>query len=146
MEGVIRFICDTLYALVNIESAVYDKKYLKVKNSTYLILSALSIASFYIEKRDTGSLIEECLLSVAAVLPILLFATMTDGMGGGDVKYIFFNMLYLGAQEEINALIVCFVVLSVYKIKKRKQGPDRRIPLLPFMMIGNIIMLIITRI
>ena len=89
------------------------------------------------------------IMTVAVV--IIIFAIVTNAMGGGDVKYIFCSMLFLVPEREVSVLILWFLIMFtlmlIYSIVIQYMNPDKRkngIPMIPFISGAGIIMVIIS--
>ena len=89
------------------------------------------------------------IMTVAVV--IIIFAIVTNAMGGGDVKYIFYSMLFLVPEREVSVLILWFLIMFtlmlIYGIVVQYTKPDKRkngIPMIPFISGAGIIMVIIS--
>jgi prepilin signal peptidase PulO-like enzyme (type II secretory pathway) len=131
MINILCYIITLLYA------SIYDYKYLTVQNRINVIITILAVIS-------ADFTIWRVLVAFLFTLPILLLAAYKNSIGGGDIKFIFSNILYLGFSAGYAGLIiglplaVLFALASKYIFKKQTE----KIPLVPFLSIGFLVTII----
>lgn len=121
-----------LYVLILLISAWHDYKTREVKNRYSLfiiILSIWKVANY-----------RELLISGLLIIPLILILGYLN-CGGGDLKFIFANALYLGYENCIFALLVSMIIVILYykvylKLKKEEKDKNYSYPMLPFLVIG----------
>lgn len=120
------------YLGVLIFSSVYDLKYYKVSDFVHIILFALALFN----KNELGL---ECFLDIVYsflfFIFLLIIAACTDCMGGGDIKFIFSNMIFLGFLLGCQALFLSCVFMIFFRFKS-KYMTKRRIAMIPYLSIG----------
>jgi len=122
-----------MYVVLLIYAAYVDVKTLKVKRWVNILILILSI--FNIRTNLIGAVI--------ITAPFLIIAVWKNCFGGGDIKFIFVNACMLGFDETYVALIIAFAILSFqYLIVKRKKDKgNNRVPLLPYLVTGFLLVL-----
>jgi len=104
-----------LYIILSIKASIYDIKYRLVKNETYISLIFLSVSNIIrmiVEAEEINWFIcfirflTYSMLIMTVAVVIIIFAIVTNAMGGGDVKYIFYSMLFLVPEREVSVLIL----------------------------------------
>lgn len=80
------------------------------------------------------------LLDSAIVLIVLLvYATITNAMGGGDVKLMAILTLGYGAILAMLSLIVGLVLLLIFDKLKKPENRKKTYPLIPFLAAGFLV-------
>ncbi|WOO35770.1 hypothetical protein R2R35_18490 [Anaerocolumna sp. AGMB13020] len=125
------------YIITLLYASVYDYKYLTVQNRINVVIAFLAIMC-------SDFTIWRLLVAFLFTLPILLLAVYKNSIGGGDIKFIFSNILYLGFSAGYAGLIiglplaVLFALVSKYILKQQID----KIPLVPFLSIGFLVTII----
>ncbi len=133
-----------------VSASLYDIRYRKVKRIFYPILCLIfMLKQLKIMEEDvsvaTKNIGTDLIFSLLVFLFFLVMSVMTDCMGGGDIKFIFFNNMVLGFNAAFASLIICFAGIGSYGLinkRRRNRGNDRGIPLIPFLAVGSTISLI----
>lgn len=129
MAGIIYF-CILIYA------SYVDKKFEIVESKTYFLLCIVSIV--YAKELIFYHLIGAVIITA----PILIFAALTNSMGGGDIKFIFLNTMIQGMSKSYFSVMVGFLIVVIhYLIKKlfRRNQKKEKMPLVPYLSIGYMI-------
>lgn len=130
-----------LYGITILVAAVYDYKTMQVKPWANIGIIALGLLE---NIWNIPLLLFE---AIVIGLVFLCIAIKTDSIGGGDVKFIFANTLFLGFIKVYIGLLIGFGILSLqYLIRKiifRKRYKKNKIPLLPYLVTGFLIVLFI---
>ena len=82
----------------------------------------------------------ENLLGILSALPVFIIALITGKIGGGDVKLIAANGVFLGVRANITAQIIGFVILLVFYMPKKMRTDE--VPMAPFLSVGALIAMI----
>jgi leader peptidase (prepilin peptidase)/N-methyltransferase len=100
-----------------------------------IILSLVQVHDFNYILRIGGA--------VLIALPFLMLAIKTDKFGGGDIKFIFSNTLFLGFTFSYGSILIGFTLVILHYVWRRisrKTDKDRRIALVPYLSIGYIVL------
>jgi leader peptidase (prepilin peptidase)/N-methyltransferase len=128
-----------VYLITIVYASIIDIRKQIIYNGVYFALIILSFITYGVK----GLLIN---LPGAALItiPILIIAIKTDMIGGGDIKFIFCNILYLGFRYGYAGTIagLGFIIL-MYLIKwKSRKLTNRSIPMVPYLSCGYILFVI----
>jgi leader peptidase (prepilin peptidase)/N-methyltransferase len=85
--------------------------------------------------------------AVLIALPFLMLAIKTDKFGGGDIKFIFSNTLFLGFTFSYGSILIGFTLVILHYVWRRisrKTDKDRRIALVPYLSIGYIVLTLLS--
>lgn len=129
-----------------------DKLALLVKSSAFVYLQ-IRAASEDVKHREIPDWISiaiclcsipmfgaKNLIGVLSALPIFAAALITEKIGGGDVKLIAANGVFLGFRANITAQIIGFVILLVFYLPEKTRTIE--VPLTPFLSVGALIAMI----
>lgn len=128
------------------KASIDDIKYRIVKKPYNIII--ISIIKIIIEKtvkRDItmtfSKLIIELILVFLISFIFLILAIYKNSMGGGDIKYIFAILLFMGVEKGVSVLAINFILIAVYIMGLKFLRKDMRkgIPMLPFLFFSNLI-------
>lgn len=121
-----------IYIGILIFSSVYDIKYYKVSDFVHIIL--LILALFYQNEWSVAYFLD-IFYSLLFFVFLLIVAAYTDCMGGGDIKFIFSNMIFLGFLSGCQALFLSCVLIVFFHFKSRRMTKIR-IAMIPYLSIG----------
>lgn len=110
--------------------ALIDIEIMEIKDIYQLLLLILAAVTISIEKWSINNLIGALIIS----LPLLVLATVTESIGGADVK-VFFILGMLAKEKGIMVIYLLTIGLaSVFALYRLQKGSNRKeeIPLLPF--------------
>lgn len=103
------------------------------------ILAILRIITF------NHSWIDHLIGALVISVPYLILATLTQGMGGGDIKLVAALGLYLGVRPMIMSFMLTSIIGGVYAIAillTKKKSMKAQLPYGPFICIGAYIALV----
>lgn len=124
------------YFIILTIGSIYDFKYRKIPNCIHLLILCLCLFTFDIY-------LDGLILSI---ILLLLVAFTNFNIGGGDIKFIGVTGLLFGLEDTILMVILGIFVMFIYygidKVLRRKQV--KSLPFLPFFLIGNLPILLIT--
>lgn len=119
-----------LYLIILVIGGIYDFKYRKIPN--YIHLLVLSLCLINLNIRLDGLILSIILLSLVVFTKFKI--------GGGDIKFIGVTGLLFGLRDTILITTIGIFAMLIYyiiiKIIKRKC--IKSLPFLPFLLIGNI--------
>ena len=146
------------YVVISIKASIYDIRFRLVQNKSYIsliFLSVSNIARIIIEddKIEIMSWLNNQIINLAVSILITACAIVFNAMGGGDIKYIFCNMLLLVPGEGAYVLVLWFLLMflgmlifaAVKKAAKRADELKKGIAMVPFISMAGILTLIITK-
>ena len=150
-----------IYIIISTEASIYDIKYRLVKNETYISLIFLSVSNIIrmiVETEEINWFIyfirflTYLMLIISVAIVIVIFAVITNAMGGGDVKYIFCNMFFLIPERDAGILILWFLIIFtlmfIYSIAIKfilgRNKMENGIPMIPFISMAGTITVIIS--
>lgn len=115
-----------IYIVILLISSVLDIKKRVVSNKLCFIIALLSI----MEQKPVDYILSAFIITI----PLLILAIKTDCMGGGDIKFIFCNTLYVGLTRSIYATILACVLIIITRFKYKKA-----IPMIPYLSVGYLL-------
>lgn len=119
-----------LYIGTLVFSAIYDIKYYKVLNVIHFIIVFLALCY----KNSSGlEFLIEGIYSFLFFFFLLFISSYTNCMGGGDIKFIFSNMIFLGFLKGCQALFLSCVLLVFHNLK---LCPNAKIAMVPYLSMG----------
>ncbi len=129
-----------LYIIILFYASAYDRKYMIVENRIHFVLFLLTIIS--------GNMNLEKLIGATVItIPLLLLTLYKNGIGGGDIKYLFFNTLFLGFSAAYTGIVAGLSVAVLYALFTRnrsgKSKYQRKIPLVPFLSTGFLLSILL---
>ena len=148
------------YVVISIKASIYDIRFRLVQNKSYIsliFLSVSNIARIIIEDDNIEimSWLNNQIINLAMIMAVSILITacaiVFNAMGGGDIKYMFFNMLFLG--EGAYVLVLWFLLMflgmlifvAVKKAANRADELKKGIAMVPFISMAGILTLIITK-
>lgn len=110
-------------------SSVYDMKYFKVLDKVNLAICLLGILN-----RMPFNLAQspDIVYSSIGGIFLLLLSAFTCCMGGGDVKFIYSNFIYLGFSLGVQAVFFACICVVIMNLGKKRA----RIPMVPYLSFG----------
>lgn len=121
-----------LYFVVLLSVSIHDIRYYKVSNIAHLALILLAIA---MKRHLEHYFIYDVVFAVAFVVLLLVITASANCIGGGDIKFIASNIVFLGFYKSCLALVIGCIIMVVYsKLKKIRAA----IPMLPYLSFGNL--------
>lgn len=150
------------YVVISIKASIYDIRFRLVQNKSYIsliFLSVSNIARIIIEddKIEMMGWLNNQIINFAIIMAVSILITACaiafNAMGGGDIKYIFCNMLLLVPEEGAYVLVLWFLLMFLgmlifVVIKKATNRTDelkKGIAMVPFISMAGILTLIITK-
>jgi leader peptidase (prepilin peptidase)/N-methyltransferase len=133
-----------LYLVVLFYSSITDLKYKIIKNRVHVIIIILGV----IHSQGLANLLTLFVGSLVITIPFLVIAIKTNKFGGGDVKFIFANGIYLGFWNNYIGILLglSLVIINHVLLRIRHKGnKERQIPLAPFLSAGYFIVSISKR-
>lgn len=130
-----------IYIGILIYASIVDYRTFIVKNHVHVVIMLLTLS-----KLKESNLFFMLLQGLMLTIPFLYLAIKTNQLGGGDIKFIFANALILGGIKSYYGIIIGLVIcIGVWGVKKalRIKGKTNKIPLIPYLSIGYIIILFI---
>ena len=118
------------YVYLLIRAAAEDVKQREIPDQISIAICLCSIPMLGIEN----------FIGILSALPVFIIALITEKIGGGDVKLIAANGVFLGFRANITAQIIGFVILLVFYSPKKMRTDE--VPLAPFLSIGALIAMI----
>lgn len=118
-----------LYFGVLLFCSVYDIRTFRVLDRMNLFILMLAVF-FQIFSRNSSLL--DIFYSVMAGIFLLFLSAFTDCMGGGDVKFVFCNFVFLGFGSGIKALFLSCGLVVLCNLGKKRA----RIPMIPYLSFG----------
>lgn len=131
-----------IYLITLLYASIIDAREKLIYNRVYIVLIALSGVTYGI-----NGLLAKLPGAALIALPFLILALKVDKLGGGDIKFIFCNNLYLGFWTGYAGVVtgLCLIVL-VYILKwGRMKQTTREIPMVPYLSCGYLICFIIEK-
>lgn len=119
-----------IYIVILLISSILDIKKRIVSNKLCFAIAILS-AIMMLQKQKPLDYIPAAFV---ITVPLLILAIKTDCMGGGDIKFIFCNTLYIGLTGSIYATIFACVLIIITRFKYKKA-----IPMIPYLSAGYIL-------
>lgn len=117
-----------IYLSLLVFSSIYDIKYFKVLDRVNLAIFLMGIFCYPVHSVFSLDFIYS---SIAGVF-LLLLSAFTTCMGGGDVKFIYSNFIYLGFLSGVQALFLACVFIIIINWDKRRAV----IPMIPYLSLG----------
>ena len=112
---------------------------------TYTISNYLNLGILILSLSDMLTFPMHLLGAVIITVPFLYLGVKTNGLGGGDIKFIFANGCMLGLYANYIGVLLGFLFVSVTilvkKINKTYDG-RRKIALAPYLTAGYVIVII----
>lgn len=136
--GMIDFICIILLIYI----AVTDMRKMIISNKVLAVLLVMSVIKQFLSAADISSL----LISTGIVIIIftVLYYSVENLIGGGDVKLIFVLSIWLGYPQVVVALYLAFIAGGIfaafYLLFEHGKTVDK-IAFAPFLVIGSLISL-----
>lgn len=126
------------YSLLLLYAAYMDYKKLEIRDSVNIGILALSLFHmnqfhFYI------------LGAFLIALPFLYLGIKTNGIGGGDIKFVFANGCFLGFGANYMGILIGFLFVMIATIIKKILGmyqKGRKIPLAPYLVSGYLVIIV----
>lgn len=128
----------TIYCFLLIYASITDIKSFIVKDRVHICIIILALLNF-------KSIPLTLFGAVVLTLPFLYVGVKTNGIGGGDIKFIFANGLYLGFLENYVGIVIGLIsVIVVYLFRKiqHSTNKNRKIPLIPHLALGYFMVLL----
>ncbi|BCN29529.1 prepilin peptidase [Anaeromicropila herbilytica] len=132
MKEIVLYVC---YIVILVYAAYQDSKTFKVSNQVHIVILILSLFS-------NGNLLIRVLGALVITIPFLYIGIKTNQLGGGDIKFIFANGVFLGfCNNYIGIVIGLILVIILFFIRKCKKlsNKQRMIPLIPYLVVGYFI-------
>lgn len=125
-----------VYLITIIYASIIDIQKQIIYNRVYFALIILSLITYGVK-----GLLINLPGATLITIPILIIAIKTDMIGGGDIKFIFCNILYFGFRHGYAGTIVGFgFIILMYLIKwKSRKLTNRSIPMVPYLSCGYIL-------
>jgi len=126
----------TIYIAVLIFASITDYHKYIIYDQVHIIIIFLSL----VQVHDLNYILRIG-GAVLIALPFLMLAVKTDKFGGGDIKFIFANTLFLGFTFSYGSILIGFTLVILHYVWRRisrKTDKDRRIALVPYLSIGYI--------
>lgn len=124
-----------VYLILLIFSSFYDIKYHRVKDIVHLIILLLAVLKWY---ACISILLYSVVYAFLQTVFIFLLLKKSDFIGGGDIKFMFANCLFLGFNKAVLGVIIGCI--SLFLVNIRKPG---EIPMLPYLSLGYLLSLLI---
>lgn len=121
-----------IYIGILIFSSVYDFKYYKVLDFVHIILFVLALFN---KNKWSPEYFLDIVYSFLFFVFLLVIAACTDCMGGGDVKFIFSNMIFLGFLSGCRALFLSCVLIVLFHFRS-KHIIKMKIAMIPYLSVG----------
>lgn len=86
--------------------------------------------------------------AVLIALPFLMLAVRTDKFGGGDIKFIFTNTLFLGFVLSYGAILIGFTLVIlhyVFRFIRSKSDQNKKIALAPYLSAAYISVILLSK-
>lgn len=125
-----------VYAGLLLYAAYTDNKKKEISDFVSLGILILSLSKTGILFHLVGA----CLFT----FPFLYLGIKTDGIGGGDIKFIFANGCYLGLRANYGGILLGFVFVLIRSALKKMKGSYNRkeeIALAPYLGAGYLVIL-----
>ncbi len=132
------FVIIRAYIGVLIYASIIDIRKLMVYDRVHLLIILFSILNQTFFNNIAGALI--------LTIPFLMIAIKTNQIGGGDIKYIFTNSLFLGLQKSYGGILIGLACLLIYHYSKKivsNEVRGKQIALIPFLSLGFIISILL---
>ena len=131
-----------IYICVLISASITDYRKLIIYDRVHIIIILLSLIQVHDLNYFTriGG-------AILIALPFLVLAVRTDKFGGGDIKFIFANSLFLGFAFSYGGILIGFTLVILqygFRCIRSKTDKSRRIALAPYLSIGYIILILIS--
>lgn len=130
-----------IYIGILIYASIIDYRTFTVRNRVHIIIMLLTLT-----KLKDSNIFFMLLQGVMLTIPFLYLAIKTNQLGGGDIKFIFVNAMILGGIKSYYGIIIGLIIcIGVWGVKKalRIKGKSNKIPLIPYLSMGYIIILFI---
>lgn len=112
---------------------------------TYTISNSLNMGILLLSLFDIAKFPLHLLGAVIITVPFLYLGVKTNGLGGGDIKFIFANGCMLGGYANYTGVLIGFLLVSitilVRKIRKTYEG-TRKVAFAPYLVAGYLIVLL----
>lgn len=119
------------YLLILGVSSVYDIKYRKIKdviNVAVIIMAVMKYGIF------NSHLYFYLLYAILQTVFILILTLRSDFIGGGDIKFMFANSLFLGFERAVLGVFIGSMFLILINFRKKKE-----VPMIPYLSVGYLI-------
>ena len=126
-----------MYILLLLYTAYKDYKTFKINDSVNMGILFLSLLS------DITGFPFKMLGAFLLTVPFLYLAVKTDGLGGGDIKFIFANGCMIGFCRSYRAVLIAFLLVTVVGTVTRTFGKaTEKTALAPYLVTGYFIALL----
>ena len=112
---------------------------------TYKIENFINLGILFLSVIDIRKFPFHLLGAVLFTVPFLYLGIKTDGLGGGDIKFIFANGCMIGLRKNYIAVLIGFIFVAVVGSignLYRKKGRQDKIALAPYLVSGYLIVLL----
>jgi Flp pilus assembly protein protease CpaA len=126
-----------LSALALIPSAIRDYREREVSKVSYLLLLVVFVIGSLLGKVNT---LENIIYAVLIFGVLFIFALLTGGLGGGDIKIMALLTLCIGGIGAVFSLFIGFFFMVIEEVHKRiKRAEKRSIPVVTYLCVGTFI-------
>ena len=132
-----------IFLLLMLIAASIDIRKRMVPDSIWIMIIILSLVS-----PDGGRV-----AGIVAALPLFIAGITVGGIGGGDVKLMGAIGMMLGVEKAVAVLIIALAsllafhgirkVLHRYRQPNSSEGLEQAYPLVPFLMLGSVIVMLL---
>ncbi len=119
------------YLIVLLFSSIYDIKYRKIKDIVNIIIIIMAVMKYGI---FNFCLYFYLLYAVLQTLFILILTLKFDFIGGGDIKFMFANSIFLGFGASVSGVIIGSVLMIIINFGKKGE-----VPMIPYLSVGYLI-------
>jgi leader peptidase (prepilin peptidase)/N-methyltransferase len=121
-------------------ASIIDIRKQMIYDRVHIIIIVLSVLTL-----SNQELLINFLGAAIISIPFLMLALKTDKLGGGDIKLIFCNNLFLGFWTGYAGVVIGLAIIILFYVVKWKavHSKNRAVPMAPFLSGGYMISLIL---
>ncbi len=119
------------YLIILLFSSIYDIKYRKNKEIVNVLIIFMTLMKYGI---FNSCLYFYLLYAVLQTIFILVLTLRFDFIGGGDIKFMFANSLFLGFERSVLGVFIGSGLLILVNFGKKQE-----VPMIPYLSVGYFI-------
>jgi len=119
------------YSAILLFSSIYDIKYKKIKDIVNIIIIIMAVIKYGI---FNSCLYFYLLYAVLQTLFILVLTLKLDFIGGGDIKFMFANSIFLSFEVSVLGVIIGLILMIFINFGKKGE-----VPMIPYLSVGYLI-------